>query len=181
MGLGTGLRVPPRNGLRMVARHASTDAGGQQPRPRPGTAGLRQSRRGDPALRGHDRSLTRELRLVRDFRDGADGMLHSAHAGSAAQLWSSRPLPHASTDPAGLDARSHPQLALSHAVHARSSATGTNADKDLAAGARRPGKRRSTFCLVDLYTFSSKWRIRHFSAKKMGIPPLEMRTYNRRG
>jgi hypothetical protein len=39
-------------------------------------------------------------------------MLHSAHAGSAAQQWSSRPLPHASTDPAGLDARSHPQLAV---------------------------------------------------------------------
>ena len=46
-----------------------------------------------------------DLGLVRDLRDGADGMLHLAHAGPAAQHRAGRPFPHPGTDPADVDHR----------------------------------------------------------------------------
>ena len=53
---------------------------------------------------------TRKLGLGRDFRDGPDGLLHSAHPGIAAQQRPGRPLSHPSTDSAGVDRRRDPRL-----------------------------------------------------------------------
>ena len=166
---------PRRNRFRLVAGHPSTDDGSQRPRRRSRVAGLRQPRR---VIRRYEEMIGRPLSglgVVRDFRDGADGMLHPAHAGSAAHN-RSKPTTSSPAHRSYRPGREKPSATSSVACRSRVKQRHGHQCRQRprrCESAPGLGSRRNCF-LVDLYTFSSKWRIRHFSVKKMEIPPFEM-------